>query len=275
MKTRVPQQTNAPEVKPREDDRVRQVRHYKLITPLFGGGVEPNHADPITVVRGTEVRGHLRFWWRATRGGQFGGNLKKMRRREEEIWGSAAAKGNPRPSDVIISVEILERGKPLPAVDSKGKPVRNIGDVKSIYSYVAFPLRDDKSNPPVLQDVEFELTICYPSKWKQDVEAALWTWETFGGLGARTRRGFGALQLVSVDNKPKKPPNIEQIQTQVSNGLETHVIPGHWPEDVPHLTQNTLVVLAPKGGKTNAIEAWRYLTDRLKAFRPKPMKYVA
>jgi len=267
MKTRVPNNNLVPEIKPRDDDRVRQVRRYKLITPLFGGGVEPNKADPITIVRGTGVRGHLRFWWRATRGGQFNGDLEDMRKAEEAIWGSAVAKDKPRPSNVIISVEILNRGKPFQAVDNKGKTIPNIGDVKSIYSYVAFPLRDDTSNPPVLQDVEFELTICYPSKWKQDVEAALWAWEIFGGLGARTRRGFGALQLTSIDGKPEKLPNIEQFQTWVSNGLKTHVISGRWPEGVPHLTPNVSFVLVPKGGKANTIEAWRYLTDKLKTFR--------
>jgi CRISPR-associated protein Cmr1 len=154
MKTRVPQH-DAPEVKVREYDRVRQVRRYKLITPLFGGGVEPNRADPITVVRGTEVRGQLRFWWRATRGGRSNGDLEKMRQTEEKIWGGAAAKGKPGPSDVIISVEILNRGRPFQVRDNKGRMVRNLGDFNSPYSYAAFPLRDDKSNPPILEDVEF------------------------------------------------------------------------------------------------------------------------
>ena len=43
-------------------------RTYTLLTPLFGGGVEPREADPVSVVRATAVRGHLRFWWRAVRG---------------------------------------------------------------------------------------------------------------------------------------------------------------------------------------------------------------
>jgi len=117
MKTRTPSLGTPPEIKKREDERITQVRRYKLITPLFGGGVEPNQADPITVVRGTEIRGQLRFWWRATRGGQFKGNLKAMRQREEEIWGSAAAKNKPGPSEVIVNVEVLNRGKPFQAVD--------------------------------------------------------------------------------------------------------------------------------------------------------------
>ena len=43
-------------------------RTYTLLTPLFGGGVEPREADPVSVVRATAVRGHLRFWARAPGG---------------------------------------------------------------------------------------------------------------------------------------------------------------------------------------------------------------
>lgn len=274
MKTRVPQH-HAPAVNKRQDNRVRQVRRYKMITPLFGGGVERHRADPITVVRGTEVRGHLRFWWRATRGGQFNGSLKEMRRREEEIWGSAAAKGKAGPSDVIISVEILNRGRPFQVVDNKGKPVRNIGDVKSPYSYVAFPLRDDKSNPPVLKDVEFELTICYPSKWKQDVGAALWAWETFGGLGARTRRGFGALQLISIDDKPSQALQPNQVETELRKNLQLYVASGTWPKDVPYLSRDLrLKVVILSGSQSSSIQVLNNLIQHLQRFRQKRHKWM-
>lgn len=273
MKTRVPQR-DAPEVKRREDDHVQQVRHYKLITPLFGGGVEPHRADSITIVRGTEVRGQLRFWWRATRGGQFGGSLEKMRHQEEEIWGSAAAKDKPGPSDVVISVEILNRGRPFNVVDNKGRPVHNVGDVKSLYSYVAFPLRDDESNPPVLEDVEFELTICYPSKWEQDVKAALWAWETFGGLGARTRRGFGALQLISVDDKPGPALRPERVEMELHNKLHQHVVSGRWHKDVPHLNHDLRmkVVIPARSQASSPIQVWNDLIQRLQNFRQKRHK---
>ena len=85
---RKPTTDKPPQVEPRLDLRsvcgdtrqlISQVRQYELITPLFGGGVEPAVADPVTVVRGSEIRGHLRFWWRACRGGQFGGDLARMK----------------------------------------------------------------------------------------------------------------------------------------------------------------------------------------------------
>lgn len=34
----------------------------EVITPLFGGGVEAGKNDPITLIRPSSIRGHLRFW---------------------------------------------------------------------------------------------------------------------------------------------------------------------------------------------------------------------
>src|SRR5436190_2212651 len=82
-------------------ETIAQVREYRLITPLFGGGVNPREADPISVVRASEVRGHLRFWWRATRGGQFGGDLEKMKQAEDLLWGSTE-----HPSLVGVEVKV-------------------------------------------------------------------------------------------------------------------------------------------------------------------------
>ena len=69
-----------------------QTRQYRLVTPLFGGGATAGANDPDYLIRGTEIRGQLRFWWRAIRGGQpaFQGSLIKMKAREDEIWGAAS-----------------------------------------------------------------------------------------------------------------------------------------------------------------------------------------
>ena len=72
-----------PAVEPMLDSRVSsgrriplmtQTRSYELMTPLFGGGAKPGRADSDLVIRGSGIRGQLRFWWRACRGGQFGGS---------------------------------------------------------------------------------------------------------------------------------------------------------------------------------------------------------
>src|SRR5437588_12319874 len=81
-----------PEVNPIQPATViKQERKYQLITPLYGGGVSPAESDPITVVRATEIRGHLRFWWRAYNAGKYG-DLASLKKAEDELWGAASKK---------------------------------------------------------------------------------------------------------------------------------------------------------------------------------------
>ncbi len=264
-----------PPVQPREG-RVRQVRTYKLITPLYGGGAETQKPDEVTVVRASEIRGLLRFWWRATRGGQFDGSLEKMRAAEEAIWGSAAREKKAGPSPVALAVQIINHGQELRNVKNrKGKAV-NMGDPSSAYGYVAFPLRESKGS--VRQGVEFELHITinrttvkakgytFNFNVQEEVEAALWAWETFGGVGARTRRGFGALQLTKIDGKPVSAPTVQEVQNSIREGLQkTYVRGNRWPDGVPHLAPGMMwVVTQPR---PNADTAWKYLFERLKQFR--------
>jgi CRISPR/Cas system CMR-associated protein Cmr1 (group 7 of RAMP superfamily) len=40
----------------------------RIVTALYGGGVEAGMIDTLTPFRAPSVRGHLRYWWRATCG---------------------------------------------------------------------------------------------------------------------------------------------------------------------------------------------------------------
>src|SRR6266478_6472571 len=73
---------------------ITEVREYELITPLLGGGVTQKETDEITVVRATEIRGHLRFWWRTCHAGKFS-DIKAMKRAEDTLWGTVYKKGDP------------------------------------------------------------------------------------------------------------------------------------------------------------------------------------
>lgn len=268
---RTPPNTPPPDVKKRKDDElITETRRYKLITPLFGGGVTPGEADPITVVRATEVRGHLRFWWRATRGGQFNGDLSAMKAAEEQIWGSAAAQGKPGPSDISLNISDARQGTEIQRVEIRtkhGSQQVYVGDVMSPYSYVAFPLRPEQGKPAgkVRDGVEFTLTLMYSANHAEDIAAAIWAWETFGGIGARTRRGFGALECVGVNGVSPIQPLAGNALGEIQTKLNMYTVKGTWPPGVPHLVRGMKVV--PPGGRSSADDAWRYLFDRLKRFR--------
>ena len=76
-----------PECPPKPKPALVAVHLYQieLITPMFGGGVVAGTVDTGFPIRPTAIRGHLRYWWRLSRGLLLG---QDMWRREEEIFGS-------------------------------------------------------------------------------------------------------------------------------------------------------------------------------------------
>jgi CRISPR-associated protein Cmr1 len=287
-----------------------QVREYRLITPLFGGGVLPAEADPVTIIRGSEIRGHLRFWWRACRGGQFNNDLQRMKEVEDKIWGAANTNTeeqknseNIRMQDdnkkqykqpVQIEVDIKNRGiviAPYTIVRNKDKTPATKRDDKPKYqprikpafkqlAYAIFPLQPTQEEldldplpetRKVRQNVSFKLTISFPKEYQQDVEAALWAWETFGGLGARTRRGFGALQRQNPTDDQDIAPRTScpQVVSQwINDHLKTYITENYYPANVPHLSRTPHLYVA--GSQPDALVAWNNLIKNLASFRQAP-----
>lgn len=237
----------------------RQTRRYKLITPLFGGGVVPGETDPATVIRGPSVRGHLRFWWRATRGGEFA-DLAAMKQYEDALWGSAS-----QASEVNLEIMIRRRGKRF--ILKRGDEEIPVGHPSSDYGYVAFPLEADQF---IHEGIEFTLVLTYPTKFNDDIAAALWAWETFGGVGARTRRGFGALACTRITiNNEKQPVTSTEGSPldQIKDAAKHHVSSGTFPPDLPHLSRNLSNLKVTMRRYSSVDEAWKSLIKKLKDFR--------
>ena len=293
-----------PEVIPQtQTNIVTQERHYSLITPLFGGGAIPGECDEVTVVRGTEIRGQLRFWWRACYGGRYE-TIAEMKKAEDLLWGTAATskkdeqekervdekKGEEehlKKTTVQIVVEPIDvkliKEKKLYTIGKDKKGKNQARPINKSMGYAAFPLQpsreelDASTNPivrPVFDNVQFCLTISFPSDKQGDIEGALWAWETFGGIGARTRRGFGALQLKRVNGKehtdtPSLDDPVQWIRDRISD-LQTKCKPpvkGKAPENVPCLLPDMMMQsLIPK----NATPAWEKAIEELLEYRQFP-----
>jgi CRISPR-associated protein Cmr1 len=272
-----------PEVSPPEaitakqpNNVITQVREYQLITPLYGGGVKPTEADPVTVVRATEIRGHLRFWWRARQGGKFNSSLAEMKKEEDTIWGKAYKKGERMISQeqviqITVDVDSSRRGEPVKPfiITEKRRPK----SVNNIPGYAAFPLQPDRDElrkrdphiPDVRSGVSFTLTISFPEGRREDVEAALWAWETFGGIGARTRRGFGALHLLKIDGVSyTKQPFSNNVKEWINEKLIAFVEPGVPPANIPHLSRGAQLAVT---SADNVMRVWKRLIDKLNSFR--------
>lgn len=168
----------------------------ELATPMLGGGSRAGFPDLDQPFRPSAVRGALRRWWRAT---NVFADPAELRQRERALWGMADSEG-PTSSLVRIFID-ADSLKP-------GELVR-INDAKlELPPYAKGILIKDKNTSEedwlhVLPSGGFRLEVSVRSELDEgldtEVRRALAAWLLFGGIGARTRRGFGALTWTGFD----------------------------------------------------------------------------
>jgi CRISPR-associated protein Cmr1 len=219
----------------------------QVITPMIGGGVEPARADDEIPVRASSVRGHLRFWWRATIGARLP-TLADMHRREGEIWGSTSSA-----SRIRILVKAHNFGE---ANSNHWRWPSSKKDRDKVFSYILFPFEPSIPPPRV---GSFSLEVTYPTELKDDLCTALWAWTNFGGIGARLRRGFGALFCERFAPDTPEKSRLDQWFKDARRLFETPPM----IKEIPCLVSGPLVL---RPGR-DAIPAWRRTVELLKRFR--------
>lgn len=160
----------------------------QVVTPLFLSGANPQEAE----LRPPSIRGALRFWFRAMMGGVVGGDVEKVEKLEGGIWGTTDAASQLRVRIYDQQLQIFD--------PSKEKDYEK--DRKGLI-YLSFPyLEYEKkiksqrwSRPYIKPGSSFTVSIESTSDdvLQAVVEGTVWLLVHFGGLGGRTRRGFGSL----------------------------------------------------------------------------------
>ena len=183
----------------------RVVVKCELMTPMYGGGVEPGKVDSAMPIRPSAIRGQLRFWWRLLNGA--GRRPKDLFAEESDLWGGIAGAG-PRASRVALRVNAEPIGtQQLVEWGSAGLDAPR-------YSLILEP-----GHKPSLLNAGygFTLTLRFANgtagdQREQVMEALRW-WASFGGVGARTRRGLGAVRATS-DDMAFRPVSREDVESR-------------------------------------------------------------
>ena len=202
-----------------------------LTTPMYGGGIQPGVLDCELPVRTSSLRGQLRFWWRLLN--DDGRDPRDLFRAESALWGGISGTG-PRVSHVVLRVCCRSVGS---ADTVKAKDRR--------FPAYAFILERGQDPFLLANDFEFTLTLRFTAdvvtnQRDQVIEALRW-WASFGGAGARTRRGLGTVRVTSRDVE-LKPVSREEVQSRGGR----------------------MVLQAPS---RDPIEAWKLAVETLKSFR--------
>ncbi|MEG6617608.1 type III-B CRISPR module RAMP protein Cmr1 [Peptococcaceae bacterium 1198_IL3148] len=203
--------------------RYRKIQaKYKVATPMFLSGGDQDKAE----LRVVSIKGVLRFWFRATALSQYDSWLK-VKEAEQLLFGSADAGQGA----FLIKIHSKQIDKSV-----------NRDWFKFGSNYLGYGLDKTKTSRQYIKPGGvFTIEVIFKPGTSDDCVAAikrsLIALGLFGGLGARSRRGYGSLSLESltVDNNEvwNKPKNQQDLLSLLNNFIEEL---GQLPVELPEYT---------------------------------------
>ena len=198
----------------------------ELVTPAFLAGAEQREKD--CDLHGGTLRGQLRWWWRTLHARHV--PLGQLRRLEKLIWGGLAGFGGKegRGSAVAIHIRPQNAAKPKlfdKAAEATSHRISSPRGSKTIMGlhYGAYGM-DEKDSETRQRKQRYYLP--EKTRWRLQISArategigaddilaqalsALWLLCHYGGVGSKSRKGWGSFADVSFPSLP----NLEACQT--------------------------------------------------------------
>ena len=215
---------------------------FKVVTPCFLGG-QSHEAE----LRLPSIKGALRFWWRAlayARMADVGPGdriIDRLAKEEGRLFGSSEA-GQSRlimRLDAKAPLPILEKDTILR--DEGGAPVGAGARYLGYGVMEAFPSRTkgteagDLRRSCLASPFEFSLRIsARETELLQSIEPALRLLGMIGGLGSKSRKGYGSLNLIAFEgdgvDRWHRPRTVDDYRKQLSELLNDVEGYHHEPE---------------------------------------------
>ena len=208
----------------------------RVVTPLFlGDGRQSPQA-----MRVPSVKGALRFWWRAlnwerlavgSRGGVDPGEaLQRLHDEEAFIFGCAASEERPGLGQGRV---LMQLGEPPKGTVVADYPKNQTG--AGYLGFGLFPMKETRGRSGIKEGGSFSLRMRFKpdltATQRDQVNEALKAWSLFGGLGSRSRRGFGSIHLESIDGELLGCANLGEYRDRAA-----HLLARFQGKDLPPFT---------------------------------------
>jgi CRISPR-associated protein Cmr1 len=237
---------------------------YKVTTPLFCGGARPSTAE----LRLPSFKGVLRWWWRALAWSRFAGDLASLADAEDELFGSArSGQGKvvmrllpSNPPSILKKDDILKLNGQV-----VGEGARYLGyGVMEAFGSTKKNVQAGQLTRACLQapfDLKIELRVRDLDEFARGLLLdALQSVGLLGGVGAKSRRGYGSLVLRSIATNGEScwsptttAADLEiAIQRLLPNSEKKKSSRSVLPQYTA-LSSQTRVVLVPAGGQSQPL----------------------
>jgi CRISPR-associated protein Cmr1 len=176
----------------------------RVETPLFCGD-DPQAGRTDSPIRVPSIRGVLRYWFRAVAAGHGITDKAQLWEAEKAVFGST---DHPSPIRLRISDSPPASGKGTKPKWAGGPTWGNrFHGAQYLLGQGLWHFKTGLTRSFVAPGDKFRLDIRLSDSptVNQRFLLALWAWLTYGGLGARTRRGFGQLRCVGITGSVPEP----------------------------------------------------------------------
>jgi CRISPR-associated protein Cmr1 len=222
--------------------------NMKLVSPAFMGGSDPKKAE----LRTASIRGLLRFWWRAT---QPPMSPVKLLEKESALFGGTET----GQSKFLLQIS-----------EDRTQVLRLTNRLKPGTAYLSYGL--DQSRTALWPGAQFTLQLLFKKgheENKRELADALWALSYLGGMGSRSRRGFGSVVVTKLEGAdfPTLPGSAEELRECIEGKFRELKL--HERDGLPEytaLSSRTMVRVLPLGTKSWE-EALHRMGDRLNAYR--------
>ncbi len=176
----------------------------EVLTPMFLGG-----ASGDAEVRTPPLRNALRYWWRITQGDM---PWKQLLEKEQKLFGGV----NERACRSLVEVAVSGQVKTgqVDEKDNLGKKLNTEANNRNVplSAYLGMgPVHftGAYTKTRILPGEIFQLSVTFTENHFREVTEALSLFKAFGGLGARSRNGWGSFAL-----HPANPEEITLLNTE-------------------------------------------------------------
>jgi len=200
---------------------------FKIVTPLFLGGAEPEQKAEL---RPSSIKGALRFWYRAID--------PEYKEWEEKIFGSTKHGQGLFSVKMDLPVKGCKKWVPsrydpfnknhpnIPShlignnLSEKQKNEKRKWTINGVrYLAYTFQLGDNKKRKYIAPCQNITLSLLFKGavdgRERKAILSSIWLLGHLGGLGSRSRRGFGTISLQSIETDWEEANELE-----IANGAK-------------------------------------------------------
>jgi CRISPR-associated protein Cmr1 len=232
---------------------------FRITTPMFLSGVDQNRAE----MRVPSIKGALRFWWRALAFGRPGNSIKAIRTEEAKLFGGTGPDEGQSKIMLRLSKTTVESAMQQRWGPSRWEAYAGYGLIEMIEGQqrnylkpggrfeLELRTKPNRGQKDAVSDIE-----------KQQLGTALRALGFLGGIGGRSRKGWGSVQLeslIGLSNKWNAPDTVDSLRSELTSLFSDH---SNATPDYTAFHVQARFALGPM--QADATAAHRFLAERYK-----------